>query len=369
MAFRSATRRSQMSRLLGVVTRSLPLVLIFAAAPTAASSQETVVLREGCAACRIQLDAVVRLSDDALPGVANIGSKVARDSRGRWFLGSDLHPQIAVFDSTGGFIGAVGRRGKGPGEFQSIRHFYIGPGDTLVVYDNALLRRSIHAPDLRHVRVDPMPGSALQVQPLPSGGALLNAHIATPQRVGHPLHVLDRQGRIVRSFGGERAVVRPAQGMTAASRRIAVGRDGSIWTAFPWRYEIVERRSNGEAVRTLRREVGWLPNSDGPSRYPAPANPQLNGLWIDSAANLLWVVATVPDPAYKAPPSPGPASQQGIDAMLDLRIEVIDLSTREVLAGIRLPDVLYGFTSDGFLLRLDENTARVHVLRPTLHRR
>ena len=68
------------------------------------------------------------------------------------FQGQDA--TVRFFDPEGNLLGSVGRRGSGPGEFESlIRGGWVG--DTLWVSDLQLSRITLISPDLEFVRVLP----------------------------------------------------------------------------------------------------------------------------------------------------------------------------------------------------------------------
>lgn len=73
-----------------------------------------------------QVSAVARLSDGRIV-VANGGT------------------ELRYFDSLGTYLGAVGRRGEGPGEFQSLGWMRSLQGDSLVTFDSRLRRFSVFA--------------------------------------------------------------------------------------------------------------------------------------------------------------------------------------------------------------------------------
>jgi hypothetical protein len=72
---------------------------------------------------------------------------VATDSRGRIYVLEGMAQEIRVFDSTGVYLHTIGRRGHGPGEFSGASELDLGPGDTLRVLDDGLMRFSVFAPD------------------------------------------------------------------------------------------------------------------------------------------------------------------------------------------------------------------------------
>lgn len=71
--------------------------------------------------------------------------------------------RLLAFDSSGRAIGAIGRRGEGPGEFSRIRGLYRCGGDSLVV--NEVHRLSLFDPQIRFIRT-------IQLTPRGTDGAL-----------------------------------------------------------------------------------------------------------------------------------------------------------------------------------------------------
>ena len=61
---------------------------------------------------------------------------------------------------------------------------------------------------------------------MPDGSFLLGRQIRTSESIGYPMHVVDREGRVVRSFGTDEPQHR--RGMDhILTRKVALGRDGS----------------------------------------------------------------------------------------------------------------------------------------------
>jgi len=90
-----------------------------------------------------------------------------RDEEGRLVVLDRSRRRISVFGPDGGFVGASGREGRGPGEYDRPSALWRLPGDSLAVYDPAVGRVSILNEDAGWVR-------SVQVQPigtlvLPSG--------------------------------------------------------------------------------------------------------------------------------------------------------------------------------------------------------
>ncbi|MGD2122777.1 MAG: 6-bladed beta-propeller [Gemmatimonadota bacterium] len=72
---------------------------------------------------------------------------VTVDSHGRVFVLDFQEQRIQVYSPEGVYERTIGRRGEGPGEFMGGVSLLMGPGDTLLVQDNRLLRINRFAPD------------------------------------------------------------------------------------------------------------------------------------------------------------------------------------------------------------------------------
>ncbi|HEV3049083.1 MAG TPA: 6-bladed beta-propeller, partial [Longimicrobium sp.] len=152
-------------------------------------------------AARLVLTEVLRLgsesgADDAFGRVMD----VELGASGRIYVADDLNWRISVFDGSGRLLRRVGRRGPGPGEFERPWYLAVDRLDSLFVWDGALARISVFGPDFRFARSFEAPGrwvvSGFSVR---ADGTLLVGAFA-PGTVGS-IHVLSRQGRVLRSFG------------------------------------------------------------------------------------------------------------------------------------------------------------------------
>lgn len=90
----------------------------------------------------------------------------------RWLSGGSLVvgdlavPRVLVYDSSGRYRRALGRRGAGPGEFRFIVSISALSGDTLTTYDGSLRRLTIWHPDTGFVRqISLTDGGALDAMP------------------------------------------------------------------------------------------------------------------------------------------------------------------------------------------------------------
>lgn len=75
----------------------------------------------------------------------------ARDSQGRFWMVMGSSTLVHVLDGQGRLVGLVGRRGQGPGEFQSPAAV-VPVGDSMVVFDVANARATMVGLDLQPSR-------------------------------------------------------------------------------------------------------------------------------------------------------------------------------------------------------------------------
>lgn len=181
--------------------------------------------------------------------------------------------EIRFFDSRGSFLGAVGRKGGGPGEFFDITQLLAGPLDSLFVYDGKAQRVSVLAGDGTFVREFPLftgvaPGALLARLPggdwlartadLPSKKSDVQPGLSRP-----PVHVIripEGEGPVdtIAEFPGREYFFQPAgKGATfapppfAKATRFAFARD-RLFVSTGDAPEIREYGLDGRLLRILR---------------------------------------------------------------------------------------------------------------------
>jgi hypothetical protein len=132
--------------------------------------------------------------------------------------------------------------------------------------------------------------------PLPDGRVVLNAISYTESSLGLPLHLLDASGSRVRSFGAD-PIILGEWDAGVFSRKLALARNGSVWSAPLNRYVIEQWDTAGKLVRRFQRTVEWFPDVEEVNRLPNgpddPPTAHMAGLWEDDGGRL-WVVVNVP---------------------------------------------------------------------------
>lgn len=353
---------------------SLLLVLL---ACTRANGERpnTLVVRgaENCEGCRLVIDTVAQLGGEAdtsvvRPNIAGRDCLVARTSRGDFVFGGLLPGGVLnVYDSAGAFIRTIGRSGAGPGELKSWVRLAVGPGDSLLVIDDANARIQLFANDGAFVRGLQTRGRYGSFALLSSGQLVL---FSTPTRRTDKLfHVFDRQGAEVGAFG---VPTQPDSSLDLENSLITAAPGGRFWTASIWSYELKRWAAPDSLNLTVQREVSWFPQFSG---YPtgvyqsAPPPPLLLHAREDDGGRL-WTFAAIPDPAWtpgmKVKPSP-----EWFERTFDTMIEVIDISSGKLLASYRHPSRLAAVCGSELMysaVETAEGDLRVQIVRPRLVR-
>ena len=293
--------------------------------------------------CRIELEHIARITDADDPGILPTSIAWIQETEAGTFVSASLDgTQIAEFGPDGRLAGVIGRAGEGPGEFLRLHTLIPGPGDTLFAPDLGQGRISMFGPDRTLAGTFPMP-FVLPDLVMPDGSFLVAAPIRRSETIGYPLHVVDREGRVVRSFGTDEPQYRPDSNHIL-TRIVAPGRDGTVWAMAPARY-LLERwdPSTGERLQSTRIPSDWFresiePYTDETVRPP----PRVAGLWEDEDG-LVWIIVQDADPDWEPSPRANehrPIERQERNRLYDWVIEVVDPDSGRVLASRRFSEIL-----------------------------
>lgn len=241
------------------VSRVLLLVLLvsLAASPRGLVAQEVRQIQTtlSCTACELHTETLAEIGGDG-PAFAPVSSvqTVARDAMGRYWMSFGSAALVHVFDADGAFVGEVGRRGQGPGEFTAPMAL-ASLKDSMAVFDRT--RMTVVGPDLaptRDFRIDGQVFSAVTVAwPL----IAINARLGIPGASGRPFHILNvATGEVEHSFG----MVQSDPDPWAAFAHLALGPGGrEIWTAARTRLEVQRWSLEGVLLETFQGEPAWFP--------------------------------------------------------------------------------------------------------------
>jgi hypothetical protein len=301
-----------------------------------------------CPGCRIVLDASIRLQSAGSKTVLRPYAALAVTRIGDVLVGAvQTGGHLYRFGSDGRFVGTFGASGSGRVALANITSIGIGPGDTVYVMDEIRRQMNRLTPSGRFVDKTLLPGGIHNWLPLGARRLFVSATIPTRGAVGYPFHILDTLG-VVKSFGPEESVPGPS----AAGRSIrylALGQDGTIWTAQRLAYRIECWTVEGQRKSVRTRQLNWFVPYDAPPQIPpqlAPPTPRIIGLH-EEAGKYLWIYFLVADRAWKAEPLvpskvPGmPAAKSPVlNQFFDTIIEVIDIKQNVALASLRVDRML-----------------------------
>lgn len=341
--------------------------------PLSGAAQVPIVELGGpsCPGCEIALEPVLTLGDPDGPGMLEGAfNNVRVDSRGRYYVFAVGSPYFWVFDESGEILRRVGRAGQGPGEFGMIGEIIVDPSDSLFVMDPALGRMTVFSPDYRPVR-------SVAVGPLARGQGLflgtqmvINAGIHTPDRIGYPLHLVNRNGEVVASFGSlTDGAYRADLREVLDSRELGASKGDSIWVGRINQYVIERWLATGEIVDAMQREPQWFPAWWAPEAdADSPPVPLLVDL--SQRGDTLWVLIKVAGEDWRSGVEPDGrlARVTDRDAYRDAILEAIDLTRGEVLASRRFTQLLDTFLDGAMVARNDTDelgnpVVRLHALR------
>lgn len=268
-------------------------------------------------------------------------------------LKSNYPSALPVLNREGALLRTIGQFGSGPGDLRDVGSVAFDAHDSMFVFEWGNSRVSVFSPSYEFVE-----SALLPVQPqlrslvLPNGDFLFNVTVADSAAFGQPLQLVGRDGTLKRSFGSEDTEA--MRGVPSATgRSLASTADGLVWTAYLMQY-VVElwNPESGVLVRRFTRHSEWFPPrlTVVPRDAQAPAEPQpmVVGLRHDAENRAVWVLLTVADSLWaqvvgRRGGDHGSVSVSDEQGYYDTLVEVLDDSTGELLASVRLPEYFRQF--------------------------
>ena len=320
--------------------------------------------------CRIELERITRITDADDPGILRPEVTWVQETEAGTFVATSMDmKQIAEFGPDGRLVGVTGRAGQGPGEFLIMVTPIPGPGDTLFAADLGQGRITMFGPDRA-----PAGTIVTRFVPdllMPDGSFLVASQIGRRETIGSPIHVVDREGEVVRSFGAHEEYRPDLDGLP--TRQVALARDGTVWAMAPVRY-VLERwdPSTGEQLQSIPIGSDWFREPLAPYTDETVRPPSLVvGLWEDEDG-LVWTIVKDADLDWEPSPRANehrPYEPGERDRLFDWVVEVVDPASGRVLAS-RRSDVRLGYRPPSRILvsRVDTILATVayDVWKPTL---
>lgn len=309
-----------------------------------------------CSQCKVIFNSVSTIGDTSGPGLLlNVPAAVLRDRSERFWVVFPSGPPQA-YDNEGKFVGAVGRLGRGPGEFESPLGALLLPGDSVLVFDGALGRATVIDPTLkarRSIRLPwPLQPGVLLRWPASVIMRGLAGSVASTEYSLHDVSFQQDQAEVQRSFGSIGADTPSRWGSTAQFQTLAAAGDGGVWSAPRSRYEVHKWTGRGEHVESLHRRPSWFaeesPRHVGSRNIPPP--PVVAAIQEDREG-LLWVFLRIPAENWRLGWTRTPIGVKeypveliDVERLYDTMIEVIDPGAGVVLARERLNGYLISVT-------------------------
>jgi hypothetical protein len=283
------------------------------------------------------------------------------DRRGRIYV--TVRPPgdlVQVFDTTGQSLGPIGRKGRGPGEYELPTAVAFGPRGDVLISDFGVGRLTTLSPDW-HVLSE-----ASQTVPvvtvLADGRRIGTAALRDARHIGYPLHVLDEHGRITASFGADSVVSR--SGDRWALSRLASACGSRLWTMSLDHYSIDEWDSTLTKQLELVRSPDWYPHVERPDDGTLGTAPTPRAMAIhEDKHGRLWVLTRVRAKNWEA--ALGETEDVGGSRtyyphrdpgrLFDTMIDVIDVHTRQLLVSQRVQGHFLAILSDEYLAAYRED--------------
>ncbi|WP_425153631.1 hypothetical protein [Candidatus Palauibacter sp.] len=226
-------------------------------------------------------------------------------------------------------------------------------GDSLHLFDDELLRETVLTPTFDVARTLRLPVRVRETVFLDDGRIVVQSSMATPDLVAHPLHLLDRERNIVKSFGSADQVIRPDMSIYRL-RRIEKADESSVWSAFVNQYVIENWSIDGVRLAALKRDVPWFE----PWHYnkglslSEPPDVTLEAIRQDDEGRL-WILIRVPGEDWKNglaeadTPEGRFVGTRDWDLAYDTVVEIIDPRLGVLVHSERVEPSLVGFASMG----------------------
>ena len=339
----------------GAVTLVALICLSAGEASPQESGSRTELTGPECEACEIVAVPVVTFGDAEGPGMLEADYHVVSlDRQGRYFVTGGPSPYFWVFDRTGNVTHRIGRSGEGPGEFSVITGIASGEADSVFVLDPIRLLASVYTPDLEFARSFRLSFSPEGPELLFGASFLINTPFRRGDLVGLPFHVLDRNGRMTRSFGSADGADLTVDRYVRDGRRLARSDTASFWAARTNQYLIERWTVDGRLLETLHRELPWFQVW---WEYPADADtpPVPTMIAIEQVGDTLWVLTSVPGEGWRAGVEPDGRFYRVTDRDVyrNSVVEAIDLKRGVVIASQRMPLRFTDLLQGGLAVRND----------------
>jgi hypothetical protein len=289
--------------------------------------------KPACKICALQLSPVVRLGSAEDSAGFGLTASVVMTRRGQFLVSSGTFVgHIFVYDRNGTFLRSIGRRGGGPGEFNSTLRLHVDATDTVRAIEAGTPRRyHVIAPDNTIRRSVPLLTSFASAVAQPNG----TLFAATPT-AATLVAEYDQKGQRIKEFGTPLPNANPKE----RAGFVAIGPTGTRWSLAQDAYVIERWSPDGTRAQRVTAVRNWLPR-DPPTnprdaRVKKPAS-RLVGM-LAGPNDQLFVFAVVADANWKpSPPGRDPDPRRVFDTL----VELIDARSGSFIASTRFDGLMF----------------------------
>ena len=268
---------------------------------------------------------------------------------------------IAFYDSAGRLEQLVGRKGKGPAEFEDITGLGVGPGDSIFVGDRLNGRMTVLAPgDHRFARSFPVTLADAGFRGTREGR--LMSQSVTYKRGEGPTNHFPRRV----SWDGTRVTpIATALGLDRPGR-MAPADSGRVWVAESRAYTL--RLFDGDsAIREIRRTPDWFP-PDTTRAFRGIGKQTFVAAMGVGEEGMLWVLIRRPNPKWtgqvELKPGMPPSQFPPLDQVFEGVLEVLDPITGALIDSRVVSANMMDFIGPGRLYQIvDDDSTGARVLQ------
>lgn len=281
-----------------------------------------------CEECAIRFEVQATLgslSDQASPGPI---AEAARLNDGAVAVSSGaMGSTVFLYGTDGKLLRSISGEGEGPGELMSAPLLRVEGEDELVLLDARQGRISRFTADGQFLEATPLSLRAMSFETVDDRYV-----VSGPRRDGEvfeTIHVIDRAGEHIRSFGSVAADGESQSSAHELVRKLSVAPDGTLWAAAVSGGRLEQWDMDGRLIRAymianedLQREA---PLRLDPSEQTPPA--QVSDIAFDGEGRL-WIYIAVPDADFAT----GESQERTPEAIFDTRVLVFDPEREGIVA-------------------------------------
>jgi hypothetical protein len=196
---------------------------------------------------------------------------IALDAEGNLYVLDTGNHRIQKFSPEAAFLGTIGRKGQGPGEFNFPGSLDINEQGNLIVASNFIKRIQVLDATGQEIRGITITGDFSSDLRVLGSDRYLSAVTRRPfmgrdeentKGLDPLMQVMNKDGKVIKSFGEPRDYKHEMVNAHGNEVRFAVGPDGNIFVCFRFQNRIEKYSSSGDLIWRADRELAY--NADKP---------------------------------------------------------------------------------------------------------